>query len=47
MMEVRGLLNSKANLNDMKKTMSEVAQNLEGKATHNDVKRIMETKCDK
>ena len=42
MMEVRGLMNQKANLNDMKKTMAEVAQNLESKASHSDLKRLVD-----
>jgi len=31
----------------MKKTMSEVAENIESRATYNDVKRLLELKVDK
>lgn len=45
--EMRSLLYQKANLNDMKKTMSEVAANIESRASLNDVKRMIELKVDK
>ena len=36
-------MNSKANLNDMKKTMSEVAENLEQRTSFTDVKRLLDS----
>jgi hypothetical protein len=44
---MRSLLYQKANLNDMKKTMSEVAANIESWATFSDVKRMLDLKVDK
>jgi len=41
------MLNQKANLNDMKRTMSEVAQNLEQRTSFTDVRRLVDAKCDK
>lgn len=46
-MEVKSMLNQKANLNDVKKTMLEVAQNLDSKPSHMDIKRMLESKVDK
>jgi hypothetical protein len=40
-------LSLKANLNDIKKTFTEVASNLESRTTVSDVRRITESKVDK
>ena len=37
----------KANLNDMKKTMAEVAANIESRTTFHDVKRLLEQKMER
>ena len=45
--ELNSLLSQKANLNDIKKTMGEVAQNLEDKTTTADVRKMIDQKVDK
>ena len=51
MSDVRDELNQqlfqKANLNDIKKTMQEVASNIESRTTFADVKRLLETKIER
>lgn len=39
---MNGILNQKANFSDVKKTMSEVVQNIESRASIGDVKRMVE-----
>lgn len=41
------MVSTKANLFDMKKTIAEVAQNIENRASYEDVKRIVEDKVSK
>ena len=45
--EVHQMMLSKANLNDIKKTMAEVAANIESRTTFHDVKNMVETKVDR
>ena len=45
--EMQQNLNQKANINDMRKTMAEVASNIESRTTFQDVKRMLELKVER